>query len=124
MDIAQPFHDGLKKSRLLLPWCKSCKRPHFYPRSACPQCWSEEGYDWRLAAGTGVVHTFTIVRANPPPSFVPLLPYPIVVVDLEEGVRMLSNIVGEYEGLAIGDKVQVEFVTRGNDTLPMFRRVT
>ncbi len=122
MNIARPFYEGLKANTLLLPWCKSCGKPHFYPRSACPHCWAED-YDWRLAAGTGVVHTFTIVRANPPPSFVPLLPYPIAIIQLDEGVRLLSNIVGEWESLAIGDKVGVEFVARGGESLPFFRRM-
>lgn len=123
MNIAKPFYEGLKHNELLLPWCKSCGKPHFYPRSACPHCWFEE-YDWRRAAGTGVVHSFTVVRANPPTSFVPLLPYPIAIIDLEEGVRMLSNIVGECKDLAIGDRVRVEFVTRGGESLPLFRWVT
>ncbi len=122
MNIAKPFYEGLKHKELLLPWCKSCGKPHFYPRSACPHCWSED-YDWRRAAGTGVIHSFTTVRANPPTAFTSALPYRIAIIDLEEGVRMLSNIVGECENLAIGDKVKVEFVTREGESLPMFRRV-
>jgi uncharacterized OB-fold protein len=123
MQIAKPFYEGLEEQKLLLPWCKSCGKPHFYPRSACPHCWSEEDYDWREAKGTGVIHTFTIVRCNPPPVFVPMLPFPIAIIDLDEGVRILSNIVGDYDGVAIGDRVRVEFVARGGESLPMFRRV-
>lgn len=123
MNIQKPFFEGLKQNRLLIPYCKSCGKAHFYPRSACPHCWSEEDYDWREAKGSGVVHTFTIVRNNPPPAFVPLLPFPIAIIELDEGVRLLSNIVGEYEDTSIGDNVQVEFVERNGQTLPMFRRV-
>lgn len=124
MNTSKPFTEGLRAGKLLLPWCKSCGKPHFYPRSACPHCWSEESYDWRPAAGGGVVHTFTIVRSNPPPSFLPMLPFPIVVVELDEGVRTLSNIAGDYAGLSIGDRVELEFVTREGVSLPMFRRLT
>ena len=123
MKIAKPFYEGLEQRKLLVPWCKSCGKPHFYPRSACPHCWSDEDYNWREAKGTGVIHTFTVVRSNPPPAFVPMLPFPIAIIDLDEGIRVLSNIVGESAGMAIGDKVQVEFVTRGGESLPMFRRI-
>lgn len=122
MKIARPFHQGLEAGRLLLPWCTDCGKPHFYPRSACPHCWGET-YDWREAAGTGTVHTHTVVRSNPPPDFVPMLPYPIVIIDLDEGVRMMSNIVGGHDDLRMGECVRVEFHERNGRKLPMFRRV-
>jgi uncharacterized OB-fold protein len=123
MNIQKPFFAGLEANKLLVPFCKSCGKPHFYPRSACPHCWCEDEYDWREANGTGVIHTFTIVRSNPAPAFVPMLPFSVAIVELDEGVRLLSNIVGDYEDLAIGDKVEVEFVEREGQTLPLFRRV-
>lgn len=121
MLIAKPFHEGLARDQLLIPWCKVCGKPHFYPRSACPHCWAEE-YDWRPVAGTGVVHSYTIVRANPPTAFVLALPYCIAIIDLDEGVRILSNVVGDGK-LAIGDKVRVEFASRGDARLPLFKRM-
>ena len=123
MNIQKPFFEGLKKKSLLIPYCKSCGKPHFYPRSACPHCWCEDDYDWREATGTGVIHTFTIVRSNPPPAFMPMLPFSVAIIELDEGVRLLSNIVGEYEDMAIGDKVQVDFIERDGQSLPLFRRV-
>lgn len=122
MNIAKPFHDGLKENRLLLPWCKACGKPHFYPRSACPHCWGEE-YDWREAAGTGVIHTCTVVRNNPPPAWVSRLPYAIAIIDLDEGVRLLSNIVDDFEEMEIGDPVALQFITRDGENQPLFRRV-
>jgi len=112
-----------RRHQLLLPWCRSCGKCHFYPRSACPHCWSEE-YDWRPAAGTGSVHSFTVVRSNPPSSFRPRLPYTIAIIDLDEGVRLMSNILGDPKTLAIGDRVKVEFVERDNDVLPLFRAIS
>lgn len=123
MDIQKPFFKGLAENKLLIPYCKACGKAHFYPRSACPHCWSEEDYDWREASGTGSVHTFTIVRANPAPAFVSMLPFPIAVIELDEGVRLLSNIVGDYEDTEIGDRVEVEFVKRDGQSLPLFRRL-
>jgi len=123
LKIAKPFYDGIREQKLLIPHCRSCGKPHFYPRSACPHCWSEEEYDWREARGTGVIHTFTVVRSNPPPAFVPMLPFSVAIIDLDEGVRMLSNIAGDFDKLAIGDRVALDFVERGGQALPMFRRV-
>lgn len=123
MDIQRPFFEGLEAKQLLIPYCTACGRPHFYPRSACPHCWCEEDYEWREARGTGVIHTYTIVRNNPPPAFVPMLPFSVAIIQLDEGVRLLSNIVGEYEDMAIGDRVQVEFVERDGKSLPLFRRL-
>lgn len=123
MNIAKPFHDGLAHKQLMLPWCKSCGRCHFYPRSACPHCWAEE-YDWRPATGTGVIHSFTIVRANPPTAFAAMLPYVIAIINLDEDVRLLTNLIGDGSGVAIGDKVRVEFARRDDANLLLFRRVT
>lgn len=123
MKIAEPFHEGLTQGKLLLPWCTDCGKPHFYPRSACPHCWGEE-YDWREAAGTGTIHSCTVVHNNPPPAWVPRLPYAMAIIDLDEGVRLLSNIIGDDDGeMQIGDRVAVEFVTRDGQNLPLFRRV-
>ena len=122
MTIAKPFEEGLRQQKLLLPWCKSCGKPHFYPRSACPHCWGDE-YEWRPALGAGVIHTFTVVRANPPTAFKEHLPYVVAIIDLDEGVRMMSNIVDFPSNLAIGDRVSVTFVERHNAILPLFRRL-
>jgi len=122
MQIAKPYFEGLANRELLLPWCHSCGRPHFYPRSACPHCWGEK-YEWRAARGDAVVHSVTAVRANPPSAFKPLLPYCIAVVQLEEGVRMLTNIVSDQPSTKVGDRVRVEFAERGGEVLPLFRPV-
>lgn len=121
MAIAQPFFDGLAHNELLLPWCKSCGKPHFYPRFACPHCWGED-YEWRRARGSGIVHSFSRVRANPPSAFATRLPFMIAIIDLDEGVRLLSNIVDDPSDLAIGDRVRVEFHVRDGVNLPLFRR--
>ncbi len=122
MDIAKQYHEGLARKQLLLPWCKSCGRCHFYPRSACPHCWGAE-YEWRPAAGTGSIHSFTVVRANPPSAFAALLPYAIAIVDLDEGVRLMTRLVGDLGLVAIGDKVQVEFGQHDGVNVPLFRRL-
>jgi uncharacterized OB-fold protein len=120
MKIAKPFEEGLRQRELLLPWCKGCRKPHFYPRSACPYCWGEE-YEWRRAEGRGRIHTFATVRANPPSAFASAVPYVVAIIDLAEGVRMLSNVAGDPKALAVGAPVRVEFIERDGQTLPVFR---
>ena len=122
MTIAKPFFEGLQQNKFLLPWCKSCGKAHFYPRSACPHCWGEE-YDWRAAAGTGTVDNITVVRANPPTAFRDKLPYTIAIVELDEGVRLLSNILDEPGTVSIGDRVQVEIGQWDGEAVPLFKRM-
>jgi uncharacterized OB-fold protein len=118
----EPFLHGLQRGELLLPWCRSCGKYHFYPRYACPFCWGED-YDWRRALGTGSLYTFALVRSNPPTRFRDRLPYIVAIVDLDEGVRLLTEIVGPAEGMEIGDRVHVEYVERDGQVLPLFRRL-
>lgn len=118
----QPFWDGTRAHRLLLPWCRDCGKPHFYPRAICPFCLSD-ALDWRQASGRGRLHTYAI-NHKAAKGFVP--PYVIAVVELDEGPRMLSNLLTDGppspEALAIDMPVEVVFddVT-DTVTLPCFR---
>lgn len=120
----QPFWDGCLDGRLMLPWCRDCGKPHFYPRAICPFCLSAK-LDWREASGRGTLHTFVI---NHRAAKGYEAPYVIAVVDLEEGPRMLSNVVSDApptpEALAIDMPLQVTF-DKVTDTiaLPRFRPV-
>lgn len=117
-----PYFDGLASGEFRLPWCRGCGRPHFYPRSACPYCWGED-YDWRPASGRGRIHTYTVVRANPPSSFQARLPYAIAIVDLDEGVRLLTNLDGPLDETSIGDPVAVNLDGPGQRGRLSFRRL-
>lgn len=105
----RPFWDGARQHRLMLPWCAACDRPHFYPRALCPFCLSD-ALDWRQASGRGRLHTY-VINHKPAKGFV--APYVIAVVELDEGVRMLSNLVvagvPTPERLRIDMPVQVVF---------------
>ncbi|MCC5986176.1 MAG: Zn-ribbon domain-containing OB-fold protein [Pararhodobacter sp.] len=117
-----PFWEGARQHRLLLPWCRDCGRPHFYPRSLCPHCHSEV-LDWRQASGRAKLHSYAINHKQAK-GFT--APYVIAIVELEEGVRMLSNLVMSApptpEALFIDMPVEVVFddVT-DSVTLPKFR---
>ena len=119
---ADPFWAGCLEGRLMLPWCSSCSRPHFYPRSLCPHCGST-GIAWKQASGRGKVYTFAVVRQPIERAFADLVPYVIAIVELEEGVRMLSHITSiEPDKVACDMQVMVEFRPYSEKVmLPTFR---
>jgi acetyl-CoA acetyltransferase/uncharacterized OB-fold protein len=121
---SKPFWDALKQHRFELPWCEACGKAHFYPRMICPHCGSDR-ITWRAASGRGTVHTF-VINEKPARGFDDSAPYVIAVIELEEGPRMLSNLVMEQrptpENVGIGMPVELLYddVT-GEITLPRFR---
>ena len=121
---SRPYWDATRERRLLIRNCKVCGTKHFMPRNGCPKCWSED-LEWVDASGRGTVHTFSIVRRAPLPEFAAKAPYVVAMVDLEEGPRMYTNIVGaDALDVAIGDAVRVTFDDRGEGyVVPQFTRV-
>ena len=117
-----PFWAGTRRRKLLFRQCNSCGRNHFYPRAACPHCWSEQ-CEWRAAAGTGRIFSYTVIHHNDSLPFREMLPYIVVLVDLDEGVRVTANLVEcTPEVVHVGMAVQViyEDIT-AEVTLPQFR---
>lgn len=108
-DESRPYWDALKSGALSIGYCRSCKRAHYYPRPFCPHCWSGE-VELRTASGRGALYTWSVIHVNDLPPFKEWLPYVAAIVDLEEGVRVSTNIVGcEIQALRIGMAVSVEF---------------
>lgn len=118
---AEPFWDATRRQQLVLPWCTSCQRPFWYPRPACPRCLGSD-IEWRAASGRGEVYAVTVVHRAQNPLMADRAPYPVVLVDLEEGVRMMSNVVGvEPARVQVGMPVQLtwEELSDGRN-LPLF----
>jgi uncharacterized OB-fold protein len=95
---SEPFWDATRDGRLLVQWCTACDQGQFYPRAFCAHCGTGVGVglEWRQASGQGSVHSFTIEH-NPAATgttFSGGQPYVVALVDLAEGVRMLTNIIG------------------------------
>ncbi|HSV47113.1 MAG TPA: Zn-ribbon domain-containing OB-fold protein, partial [Ramlibacter sp.] len=104
---SQPYWAAARERRLVIRKCKACGELHFMPRHLCPVCWSDQ-LEWVDAKGSGSVHSFTIIRRASDPAFAPLVPYAVALVDLDEGPRMMANIVGaDTLSVKIGDRVQV-----------------
>lgn len=117
------FWDSCRDGRLMLPRCMECQRLFYYPRNACPHCGSQK-LGWHEASGKGTIHSFTHVHVSfYGPEWEQQLPYTPILVDLAEGPRMLSRLVGDDRGeVRIGEHVQVVFVPADKDRIPYFRR--
>jgi uncharacterized protein len=119
---ADPFWAGCSAGQLMLPWCTQCSRPHFYPRSICPHCEST-AIEWKQASGKGRVYTFAVVRQPIERAFADLVPYVIAIIELDEGVRMLSHVTSiDADNVKCDMPVTVEFRPYSDKvTLPTFR---
>jgi uncharacterized OB-fold protein len=108
-DFTRAYWDAAAEGRLLLRRCAACGEAHHYPREFCPGCWSED-VSWEQASGRATLYTWSEVRVNDLPPFRDRLPYLAAVVDLEEGPRMMTVLVGcEAEQLRIGMPLRVTF---------------
>jgi uncharacterized OB-fold protein len=116
-----PFWEAVAAHKLIAQKCAGCSRFIFYPRAICPFCHSAE-LSWEELSGTGTVYSVTVSRRAPSPEFADLVPYVVALVDLDEGCRMMSNIVGYDASLAqCGSRVRVEFqLVADSQVLPMF----
>jgi uncharacterized protein len=116
------YWEALARHELYLQRCRDCGTSRLPPRAVCPACLSS-AVDWVRASGRAVVYTFTVTRQNQAPGFREELPYVLAVVELAEGPRIMTNIVGcAPDGVRIGMPVEVVFddVAPGI-TLPKFR---
>jgi uncharacterized OB-fold protein len=89
----QRFWDGLRQHEIWLPFCRSCGRFYWYPRDFCRHCFSWDT-EWRRASGRGKLYSFAIQYRAWHPGWSNDVPYITALVDLDEGVRLFSNLVG------------------------------
>ena len=117
----QPYWDGLNQHRLRLQRCADCGKVRHYPRPVCDACYSMN-VDWIDASGQGTVHSWTITHYAFHAGFKGDLPYTLLTVDLEEGVRMNAQARGIDEAvLRVGLPVKVAFeLAKDGLTLPVF----
>jgi uncharacterized OB-fold protein len=119
----RPFWDAARRHELHLQRCRSCGEHIFYPRAACPHCLSAD-LEWRRVSGRGTLHTFTVVHRGQR-DFPLGAPYVIAIVALEEGPRLMTNLVGveaDPARITIGMPVEVVFEDVSPEiALPRFR---
>ncbi|MCH7838388.1 MAG: OB-fold domain-containing protein [Chloroflexi bacterium] len=117
----QPFWEATKNHELRYQVCDDCNKIVFYPRRHCPHCMGLN-LSWKTSQGEGSVYTYTVIRQIGHPAFRERAPYIIAWIDLDEGFRMLSTIVGDE--ITIGQRVRVTWDDQENDiSLPLFAPV-
>ncbi len=122
-EASQPFYDGAMAGKLMLMRCSACGAYRVPSRMHCDVCLSDRS-DWVAASGRGVVRTFGVMHQRYHPGFFAELPYNLTLVELEEGPRMVSNIVGiANDAIRVGMTVQVEFEKHEDVAIPKFRPV-
>ena len=119
---AKPFWDATKAGKLVYQHCTNCNKNIFYPRIACPDCFSDE-IEWVESQGKGRVYSYTVVESNAPSAFVGDMPYVIAIIKLDDGIQLLSNIVGcDPHSVECEMRVEVTFEKLNDEfTLPKFK---
>ncbi len=119
----QPFWEATKGHELKYQVCTACSKVVFFPRRHCNHCGSLET-EWRTSRGEGTVYTYSVVRLNRHPAFRDLGAYAVAYIDLDEGFRILSNVVGvenPVTDVKIGMRVRVKWEDQeGGIALPLF----
>ncbi len=105
----RPWWEALKRHELYLQKCRDCGAIRYYPRAQCPECLSPRT-EWVRASGRGKVYTFTTTWQNQAAGFRESLPYVMAYVELDEGPKMLTNIIDcGPEQVKIGMPVEVVY---------------
>ncbi|MER3397829.1 MAG: hypothetical protein C4315_07000 [Chloroflexota bacterium] len=118
------YWEKCRQHELWLRKCNDCQKAYFYPRDICPHCFSRKT-TWVKASGRGTLYTYAIVYRPPSPAFRDKVPYVVALVELEEGPRMPTNLVGiepDPAKIKIGMPVMVDFEDVSETiSLPVFR---
>ena len=115
--LSAAYVEGLAASVLRYQACLQCGAAQTLPRYACRRCGGTR-LEWRDSQGRGTVHAVSVVMRAPSDEFRPLAPYTLVLVDLDERVRVMAHA---QPGVAIGDRVAATFFKQGERTLVRFR---
>jgi len=103
-----PYWEATHEGRLVVQQCRSCGARQLYGRAHCVECRGE--VEWVEASGRGTLYSFTVIRQNYSRPFRDMLPYVVGLVDLEEGPRVMTNVVGcEPEDIFIGMPLRARF---------------
>jgi uncharacterized OB-fold protein len=108
-ELTRPFWEAARRHELLMPRCTTCDYVFFYPRSECPRCLSTH-LEWVKVSGRARLHSFTVVQQPANAAFRDDVPYVYAVVQLDEGPRLVSNIVQcDIEALRVDMPLEAVF---------------
>ncbi len=113
----QPFWEAQNNHELKFQKCSRCAHVRYLPGPLCPECRSFE-FEWTASSGRGVIYSYTVVRHQTHPAF--SVPYTIVLVEMEEGPRVIAQLRAPEDAVAIGAPVHVEWEDHAQQSLPVF----
>src|SRR5690625_1569531 len=121
---SRTFWEGCNKGKLLIQYCSDCDQHIYYPRELCPHCMSN-AIEWVESKGKGKVYSYTIAHRPAGPAFKNDVPYIVALIDLVEGVRMISNVINvDIDKVRCDMDVEVVFEKIDDEiTLPLFQPV-
>ena len=115
-----PYWEAAKAHKLLLPRCDACGQFWFPPSQRCTHCLSAH-FTWHEASSHGRIYSFVVYHRVYHPAFEQDVPYAVAIVELDEGPRLLANIVGTPpDAIRCDMRVRVVFEERGDQTIPQF----
>lgn len=118
--VSAPYWEATRDRKLAIQRCWDCRRLVWYPRAVCPHCGGNE-LIWEPVSGRGVVYAVSVHHRPALPALADRVPYSVVLVDLEEGARIMSNVFGVPP--QVGDEVDVAWVPLADGrNLPTFER--
>lgn len=108
-EFHRPFWEALKRHEFRVQSCARCRALRHVPKEICPACGAQEA-DWTEVSGKGSVYTYTVIHRGPTPAYQADAPYVIAHVELAEGPRVISNLIGvDPAQVRIGMPVEVVF---------------
>ena len=120
--LTAPYWESARQGELTVQRCEGCGERPFPPRSHCPRCGAAD-LVWAPVSGLGTVHSYTVAHRAPHPVFAEQLPLIVAVVELAEGPRLVTNLVGcDPAELAVGMTVESRFeaIDDSDVVLPVF----
>ena len=124
-ELTDGFWQAAREHRLVIQRCDECGLLRHYPQALCPECHGVR-WTWSPVSGRGVIHSFSVTHHAFNPAWVHRVPYAVATIELEEGVRLVSDLPeSDLDHVAIGRPVEVFFDQIDEHvTLPRFRLVT
>jgi uncharacterized OB-fold protein len=117
---SRAFWEGAKEKKLMLPCCDACGKFWFPPSQRCPHCLSSN-FDWRETKGEGRIYSFVVYHRVYHPAFEADVPYVVAIVELDEGPRLITNIIDAPDRVRCDARVRVRFEEADADVvLPKF----
>ena len=107
-EASEPFWEATKEQRFLVQRCDACDVAIFYPREVCPQCLSSDALSWRESSGNGTIYAASVQEKPANPMMADRVPYVVALVELADGIRLMSNVINcpPYDA-TVGKSVQL-----------------